>query len=215
MEMIFRLDQSIRHLPLAQDTRNRGIPTGLLFWRELGAMDDVDSEAYLDESEEPLFADDLDDDDDIPAPPSPINEEEIRHRVRLQEASNSSRAGDNSLAFGFTSVPWPDEQGGETSTAVANPDLTEQPVPIKKRKPVLTLGPDRLAFVVAICVLLLQCDCVVLSSAVTPVVVVVVVVIYVVFAMFFCCCCSLLWLLVLLQCHCGNVSPQADGREGI
>lgn len=115
-------------------------------------MDAMDhSQAYLDDSEEPLFADDLDDDDDIPAPPSPVNQEEIRRRVRLQAANNSSPAGDDSMTFGSASVSWPDGQAGETSIAVANPDGTEQPVPAKKRRPVLTLGPDRCAFIVFAC----------------------------------------------------------------
>lgn len=123
-----------------------------LFWRELGAMDATEAETYLDESEEPLFADDLDDDDDdIPAPPSPVNQDEIRRRVRLQAANNSSRAGENSLTFASTSPSWPDGQGGDSSAAVVDPSGTEQPVPIKKRKPILTLGPDRLAFLVFAC----------------------------------------------------------------
>ena len=111
-------------------------------WRE---MDDaVDAGPFLDDSEEPLFADDLDEDDDIPAPPSPVNQQEIRRRVRLQAANNtSSREVNNSVVSSSGSPSWPDRQGGETTTAVVDPDSTEQLVPIKKRKSVLTLGPDR------------------------------------------------------------------------
>ena len=105
--------------------------------------DAVDAGPFLDDSEEPLFADDLDEDDDIPAPPSPVNQQEIRRRVRLQAANTSSRAVNNSVVSSSGSPSWPDRQGGETTTAVVDPDSTEQLVPIKKRKSVLTLGPDR------------------------------------------------------------------------
>lgn len=113
-------------------------------WR---AMEDaMDADPFLDDSEEPLFADDLDEDDDIPAPPSPVNQQEIRRRVRLQAANNSSHSANNSRASASGSPSWPDGQGGENTTAVVDPDGTEQPVPIKKKRPVLTLGPDRCVF---------------------------------------------------------------------
>lgn len=169
-------------------------------------MDAMEAETYLDESEEPLFADDLDDDDDIPAPPSPVNQDEIRRRVRLQAANNSSRAGDNSLTFASTSPSWPDGQGGETSAAVVDPSGTEQPVPIKKRKPVLTLGPDRLAFLVFACYSFRGT-----ASTVTFVVVVVVVlllllflchvlllVLLLLFTLLSCCCCCVHYIAFML-----------------
>ena len=184
-------------------------------------MDATEAETYLDESEEPLFADDLDDDDDIPAPPSPVNQDEIRRRVRLQVANSSSRAGENSLTFASTSPSWPDGQGGDSSAAVVDPSSTEQPVPIKKRKPILTLGPDRLAFLVfalrfiVFCCYFCCCCCAIAAFVLLPCTTVgVVIVVYPVVLLLLLLLCSTV--LFLCCCH-GDTSccMQAHRREGV
>ena len=99
--------------------------------------EDLDLNDQNDEyDDEPLFADDIEDDDDIPPPPSPINEDAFRQRARM-EISASRRDGIGQGDADSTLF----DLGGANVTTVN--DTTEQPVPIKKRKPLLTLGPDR------------------------------------------------------------------------
>ena len=100
---------------------------------------DLDLNYERDEyDEEPLFADDIEDDDDIPLPPSPINEDAYRQRAReVIVASRRDRANQDDV-----DDTGPEPQGQNTS---ALNDTAEQTVPIKKKKPVLKLGPERYA----------------------------------------------------------------------
>ena len=96
-------------------------------------MDDVDM--YDDDLDEPLFADEIEDEDNIPEPPSPINEEEIRRRARQQAALAGRNATDDSL-----NVPL----GENSSTQGHDVSVTEQAAQvIKKRKPLLKFDENR------------------------------------------------------------------------
>lgn len=95
--------------------------------------------------EEPLFADDLEDDDDDPPPlPPPMPSlSQLNSRQQSWVGQGGSGSGSGSGAAGGQGDVGSASGAADNQTLPPLPQPTDQGPPLKKRKPILTLKVDR------------------------------------------------------------------------